>query len=114
MARELEPVPGTERPELSKSIRSIAKSKLATYREYEEILSDRPAKFIPQEVEYKQSKGTERCGICFHFFRQGGGRGRTVCEIMRPDPDGDIDPMYVCRFFTIDGTSYPFLDGDKK
>jgi len=112
MAKGLEPVPGTERPDLSKSIKTIAGSKLATYREYEDVLADRPAKFIPKEVDYKESKSTERCGICFHFFRQAGGRQRTVCEVVRDD-NQDINPLFVCRFFTVDAKTYPLLDGQK-
>ena len=56
----------------------------ATFAEYQAMVDDRPEKLNEEEVNYRDAEGQERCGVCFHFFMQGGGERRTTCEIFRP------------------------------
>ena len=88
------------------------KAGFVTFKDYTGMLADRPEKFSPAQVNYHDAEGTERCGTCFHFFRQAGGAQRTVCEILR-DGDKDIEPTSVCMFFTVDLENYPLLEGSK-
>lgn len=86
-----------------------------SFPEYEELLSDRPEKFSQEEVNYREAEGEEKCKLCFHFFTQGGGDRRTVCEIFRPSgEDESVNPGYVCDFFTKDSKEYPLLEEEDK
>lgn len=89
------------------------KDSFVSFKDYTRMLADRPQKFSPAQVNYHDAEGMERCGGCFHFFRQAGGEQRTVCEVMR-DADKDIEPTWVCMFFTVDMEEYPLLEGSKK
>lgn len=89
------------------------KASFVTFQDYTGMLADRPEKFSPAQVNYHDAEGVERCGTCFHFFRQAGGAQRTVCEVMR-NGDKDIEPTWVCMFFTVDLENYPLLEGSQK
>lgn len=80
-----------------------------SFEEYEAVVSDRPEKLTEEQVEYRDAEGKEKCKVCWHFFTQGGGDRRTVCEIFRPSDDGNVEPEKVCSFFTPDGEEYPLL-----
>lgn len=81
----------------------------ATLDDYEQMLEDRPEKFEPEQVGFKQGGGTmgAGCGACVHFFK---GTTRTVCEIVRLPDEADIQPTDSCRFYTPDGTAHPLLE----
>lgn len=72
----------------------------ATLRDYFRMLEDRPEKFTPEQVGYKE-KGSrerdERCWSCLHFYSG----FHNVCEIMRP-PNEDVKANGVCLFWTDD------------
>ena len=117
MARATLDLVPTEEPKddsrLRESIRRIPnaapkKTESATWDSFQQMMRDRPEKFSPEQVNYHDADGAERCGTCAHFFRQAGDRQRTVCEIMR-DGDQDIEPLKVCMFQTVDGENYPLL-----
>lgn len=128
MVKELEPTP-TSTPEGKKKLPAHevlqnyppprrrgrgASNGRASFADYEKMLSDKPTKFSAAEVNYREAEGSERCKLCFHFFTQGGGDRRTVCEIFRPTgEDENVDPNYVCDFFTKESEEYPLL-GEKQ
>lgn len=79
-----------------------------TKREYDELMEDRPKKFTPGEVGYRDAqRGEPCCAGCMHYF-VGLVMGRNVCEIMRP-PGEHVEPEYTCRFQTRDGKVFPLL-----
>ena len=79
---------------------------MKTMADYKELIEDRPAKMTEEESAYQDAEGKESCGKCLHFFqRKIDGFG--VCEVVRPDDDGPVEPDYVCDFFTVDGDVFP-------
>jgi hypothetical protein len=80
-----------------------------TQKEYEELVADRPKKFSPDDVNYREADGNQkRCGKCIHFYVRLADR-LTTCEIMRSDEtdENGVDPEFVCDFFTKDGEEFP-------
>ena len=84
---------------------------LVTLEDYQEMVADRPEKFAPEEVDYDDSDGPERCARCIHFYRSEAAE-RTTCEVMRPEDDEDVNPAYRCQFFTVYGQKFPMLDAE--
>jgi hypothetical protein len=75
---------------------------------YEALMADRPEKFDPEDVNYREADSRQRCWNCLHFYmRRIDEFG--VCEIMRPQDDGSVEPDYVCDYFTKDGETFPLL-----
>jgi hypothetical protein len=116
--RDLDPLPQEKPPGKKLIAHEVLKSQepvRATFREYEALVEDHPEKLSAEEVDYRDAEGEEKCKLCFHFFTQGGGDRRTVCEIFRPTgEDENVDPNYVCRFFTEDMEEYPLLENENK
>lgn len=78
--------------------------------DYESLMSDRPRKFTPSDVGYREATAlVHRCRRCIHFYSRIVDRF-GVCEIMRPSADEPVDPDYVCVFQTKDGDTFPLLD----
>jgi hypothetical protein len=77
-------------------------------RHYDELMLDRPEKFSPEDVDYRESDGKEKCAKCVHLFERFVD-GFTTCEVMSPEDDSAIDMQNVCDFFTTDGTRFPLL-----
>jgi hypothetical protein len=81
------------------------------FDEYEKMLADRPVKFTPEDVDYRDAEFIQyRCERCSHYFERVRDRF-GVCEIVRLKTDDPIDPDYVCDYFNTDGESYPFRKG---
>lgn len=75
----------------------------ATLREYFRMLEDRPEKFTPEQVGYKEKapRGQdEKCWRCAHFYYSAIDL-HNVCEIMRPASE-DVKPEGACLFWTDD------------
>jgi hypothetical protein len=80
-----------------------------SFQEYEELLSDRPEKFTAEQVNYRKAEDPgQECEHCIHFYEQVAGEKRTVCEILRLEPEASIDPEFVCDFQSRDGKEYPY------
>jgi hypothetical protein len=76
--------------------------------EYREMLSDRPVKWSPKDVDYRDCDAVGiRCLRCIHYYERSIDRF-GVCEIMRPESDESVNPDYVCDFFTADGQGFPY------
>lgn len=87
---------------------------MATMKEYEAMVADRPEKFDAEEVNYRDSeKPAQKCGRCLHLFERRLD-GLKTCEIFRSDETGvdGVDDSYVCQFFTRDGKDFPLYEGD--
>ena len=86
-----------------------------TFDTYDRLISDRPFKLSPEEVNYTKAKGTERCEYCVHFYNRVVDDWK-VCEILRDIKDDDneypIKPDFRCDFFTTDNETFPLL-GDE-
>lgn len=81
------------------------------FDEYESLLDDRPQKFHPFQVDYREAEEVGvQCDRCIHFYQQVAGERRTTCEILRLDKDENIDPEYVCKFQSRDGVTYPYQE----
>lgn len=80
---------------------------MMSFAEYQELIADRPEKAEPDAVNYRDAEGKERCSRCIHFFQS---KDRAVCEIMRPEDEEDVEPNYVCNFYTFDGEEFPLQD----
>jgi hypothetical protein len=93
--------------------RAPSSAPVATFRDYQRLLRDRPAKFDDAQSQYRIAQGKERCGICMHFF-ESPVSGYSVCEVVRPIPERPIHPGWVCRFFTPDGENYPLIPEEEK
>jgi hypothetical protein len=117
MMRALDPTPSESKTpppheilkNFSKRVRKHGSSPpegRVSFEEYEQLLEDRPQKFTADQVNYREAEGEEKCRRCIHFFTQGGGERRNVCEVFRPDNE-DVDPDFVCDFVTQDGKKYP-------
>jgi hypothetical protein len=83
---------------------------MVTRKDIDELMSDRPFKFSPEEVDYRKSPSGSAmiCAACFHLYRRAIDN-HTVCELIRSDEidrDG-IDPSYRCDFYTCDGDVTP-------
>jgi hypothetical protein len=77
------------------------------------MIEERPRKFSPEDVEYRESEEIwRRCLRCIHFFERKSDRYCT-CEIMRPEKDSPVDPDYVCSLFTKDGEEFPLYPGSR-
>ena len=78
-----------------------------SFSDYESMMSDRPKKFTPEQVNYRDADSLHiRCLRCVHFYQ----RARDlygVCEIMRPKDDEPVNPDYFCDFFSTDGEEFP-------
>jgi hypothetical protein len=86
---------------------------MVSITEYQSLLEDRPEKFTPEDVEYRDSDlMTQRCVRCVHFFQRSVDQFST-CEIMRPEKDESVDPDYVCNFFTKNGEQFPLYPGSR-
>jgi hypothetical protein len=75
---------------------------------YLRVMEDRPFKLSAEEVDYRKSEGSERCGGCAHFYQRKID-GHTVCEVFRPEDDDNIIENYVCNFWNDDNEHYPLL-----
>jgi hypothetical protein len=87
---------------------------MATMKEYEAMVSDRPEKFDAEEVNYRDSEKTnQKCGRCLHLFERKLD-GLKTCEIFRSDVTDEegVDEDYTCDFFTRNGTDFPLYEGD--
>ncbi len=81
---------------------------MADLKDYKELMAETLVKFSPDEVNYRDAEGKERCDRCIHFFeRKVDGWG--MCEMVRPDKDDPVSPDYVCKFYTRDGDEFPLL-----
>lgn len=79
-----------------------------TKKDYDELMADRPRKWKPEQVDYREAKGEERCGNCVHMFRRVTDRF-AVCELIRSE---EIDRVGIeagktCDWFTPDGEEFP-------
>jgi hypothetical protein len=82
-----------------------------SFSEYEKMLADRPTKFSQEQVNYRKAEDVGKaCQYCIHFYQQVAGEKRTVCEILRLEPEGPIDPEWVCDFTSRDGKEYPYQE----
>lgn len=84
---------------------------MITFAEYQRLLEDRPDKFEPDAVDYREADGAERCSRCIHFYQS---KDHAVCEIMRPEDEAEVEPGYVCDFYTFDGEEFPLLDNNQQ
>jgi len=83
-------------------------AKLATLEQYQAIMSDRPTKFAPEDVDFKEDAGEGYpCASCIHWYI-GPAMEHNVCELMRP-PDEQVPALYTCQFWTMNGTKFPKL-----
>lgn len=81
---------------------------MKSFSEYRELMENRPVKFTPSDVDYKDADSpSRRCERCVHMYQRARDNYGT-CEIMRPEEDEPVDPDYVCDFFTVDGEDFPF------
>jgi hypothetical protein len=85
----------------------------ASFADYQDLLADRPTKFGPEEVDYEEASGPERCRRCIHFF-ENLVRPASTCEIVRLEGDKDIKADWVCKFWTADGEEFPLLSHEKE
>lgn len=121
MPRELDPPPVDESPARKKGfiahevVSAVPNEKRghapghASFKEYEKLLKDRPKKFNGERVKYREAEDAgKECEHCVHFYEQVADAKRTVCEILRPEPEAPINPEWVCDFFTRDGVDYPY------
>ena len=76
---------------------------------YKRLLENRPFKFAPEDVNYRNAEGKEHCGDCVHFYTRNVD-GFHTCEIMRTDGDDSIIENYRCDFWTDDGEEYPYQE----
>lgn len=88
---------------------------MPTLADYRKLMEDRPEKWSPDDVNYREAGGRDRCARCLHFYERHLDR-HGVCELMRSeatDRDG-VDPDYVCDFYTRDGEVFPLLEGNRE
>lgn len=87
-----------------------------SFSTYDRLVSDRPFKFEPEEVNYREGAGEELCKRCVHFFSRAVD-GWTVCEILRDvktdDEEDQIKANWVCDFWTSNNKDYPLYEGPK-
>jgi hypothetical protein len=82
-------------------------------KEYRAILEERPRKFSAKEVGFEPVTREYPCGGCLHYYR-GVQAEVSVCEIFRPKgPDETVPPEGSCRFWTIDGKTFPRLQSEE-
>lgn len=77
-----------------------------TFRDYTRMLADRPPKFSAGQVDYREAEGREACKRCVHFYVSDAA-DRSVCEIFRPGGDENVNPDWVCNWFSDDGVRFP-------
>jgi hypothetical protein len=82
---------------------------IATLKDYQQLMEDRPEKFTAEEVNYRAADSDHRCDTCMHFYTRYLDRHHT-CEIFRPDDDASVRPEYTCSFQTPDGDQFPLLE----
>lgn len=127
MVKELEPTP-TSTPESKKKLPAHevlqnyppprrrgrgASNGRVSFADYEKMLADRPEKFTAEQVGYRKADEVgKQCGQCIHLYKEVVGDQRTVCEILRLDPEDSINPEFVCMFTSRDGVEYPYVKKD--
>lgn len=86
----------------------------ASLKEYQALLEERPRKFTAAEVQFGIDP-KHPCAGCLHYYI-GVQAEAHVCEIYRPEKkkieDEDVPPEGSCRFWTVDGTTFPKLEKD--
>ena len=78
---------------------------------YQRLLADRPGKLTASESGYTPPARNQTdyfCDECLHFYTGKAAR-RTVCEIVRLQPERSIEPKAKCRFWTRTGEKFPLL-----
>lgn len=77
--------------------------------EYLELLDDRPFKFTPEQVNFREALDYEPpCCSCVHWH-YAPMRNTAVCEVMRP-PQEHVPSHWTCVFHTTDMEHYPLLE----
>jgi len=85
---------------------------MSSMAEYESLLEDRPEKFAPDDVNFREAKsGEPMCASCVHWYRSAGGE-HDVCEILRTK-DEQVPWNWVCDFFNTDREHYPLFHETK-
>ena len=86
-------------------------AKLATLAQYKQLMDDRPVKFLPADVDFREDNlEGYPCAGCIHWYR-GAVMEHDVCEVVRP-PNEQVPALYTCQFWTMNGSDFPKLNGD--
>jgi hypothetical protein len=81
---------------------------MADLKDYNELLNEKMEKFSPEQVDYRDAVGKERCGRCIHYFERKIDR-YGICELVRLEDEDPVSPDYTCDFWTPDGENFPLL-----
>ena len=82
---------------------------LATFKQYQALMSDRPVKLLPEDADFRKDAGEGYpCAGCVHWFHNPI-TNSMVCEVLRP-PDEIVPADFTCIFFTMDYETFPKLD----
>lgn len=72
-------------------------------------MRDRPVKFTGEQAGFKRGATNEnRCGTCRHWYF-GEVAQRKVCEVVRLDPEENIEREDTCDFWNENGKDFPKL-----
>jgi hypothetical protein len=84
------------------------------FKEYLELLDDRPKKFTAEEVGFNEEapEGEPPCASCVHYYTNLIGEF-AVCEILRLNPEAYIPPFANCKFWNMDRKDFPLLGPQK-
>ena len=81
-------------------------AKLATLAQYKQLMDDRPVKFKPEDVDFREDNDEGYpCAGCVHWYI-GPMAQHQVCEVVRP-PSENVPWNYTCIFWTRDWENHP-------
>lgn len=83
---------------------------MKTIGDYLRLYKDRPEKFTAEDVGFtERTTDAMPCCGCFNWFYSPA-MSKSVCQIFRPEDDGDVPSLGSCIFYTLDNTVFPKLE----